>query len=173
MPMLMTLRMRLPVCPFHSPLRTRLAEVGHLVEHGVDLGHNVFAIDDDGCSFRRAQGHVQDRPLLRDVDLLAAKHGVDSRSQARLLGQLQEKLEGFVGDAVLRVVQEEPRSLGRHPLAALGVIREELAQMQFPDLLVVGFEELSRPAAWSAVPCLDFCFLLLLPVLPSRAPSFF
>ena len=35
-----------------------------------------------------------------------------------------EQLEGFVGDAVLRVVEEDARGLGRHPLAALGVVRE-------------------------------------------------
>ena len=95
----------------------------------MDLGHYVPAIYDDGCSFRRAQGRVQDRPLLRGVDLLPSKHGVDPRSQARFLGQFDEELEGFAGDAVLRVVQEEAHSLGRHPLTALGIIREEVSQM--------------------------------------------
>ena len=71
-----------------------------------------------------------------------SEHGVDPRSQAGFLGQFDEQLEGFVGDAVLRVIQEEAHSLGRHPLAALGVIREEISQMQFPDLLVVGLEGL-------------------------------
>ena len=88
MPMLMTLRMRLPVCPFHSPLRTRLEKLAISVEHGMHLGHHVLAVDDDGCPFGRAQGHVQHRPLLRDVDLLSAKHGVDARSQTRFLGQV-------------------------------------------------------------------------------------
>ena len=142
MPMLMTLRMRLPVWPFQSPLRTRSGEVGHLVEHGVDLGHDVLAIDDDGCSSRRAQRHVQDGAVLGDVDLLAAEHGVDPRAQAGFLRQLQEQLEGFVGDAILRVVEEDAHRLGRHPLAAPWVIREELPQMQSPDLLVVGLERL-------------------------------
>ena len=86
-----------------------IGEVSHLVEHGVDLGHDVLAVHDDGCSFRRAQRHVQDRAVLRDVDLLAAKHGVDSRSQAGFLRQLEEKLEGFVGDAILRVIEEKAR----------------------------------------------------------------
>ena len=129
MPMLMTLRMRLPVCPFHSPLRTRLAEVRHLIEHGVDLGHDVLAVDNDGRPSGRAQGHVQHRPLLRDVDLVPAKHGVDARLQRRFLGQLHEQLQGFVGDAVLRVVQKESHRLGGHALAALGVVREKIAQM--------------------------------------------
>src|SRR5215468_11211273 len=36
-----------------------VAEVHHLVEHGVDLGHHVRAIDNDRGAARRAQGHVQ------------------------------------------------------------------------------------------------------------------
>ena len=149
MPMLMTLRMRLPVWPFHAPLRTRLAEVGHLVEHGVDLGHDVLAVHDDGRASRRAQGHVQDGPVLRDVDLLAAEHGVDPRAQAGFLGQLQEQLERFVGDAILRVVEVEARGLGRQALAALGIVREEVAEMQVADLLMMGSAGPSTPGVRS------------------------
>ena len=109
-----------------------VGEVGHLVEHGVDLGHHVLAIDDDRCPSRRAQRHVQDGAVLRDVDLLAPEHGVDPGAQAGFLRQLQEELEGFVGDAILRVIEEDAHSLGRHPLAAPGIIREELPKVQSP-----------------------------------------
>ena len=44
MPILMTFLMRLPVWPFHLPLRTRLEKAGHLVEHGMDLGHHIFSV---------------------------------------------------------------------------------------------------------------------------------
>ncbi len=108
MPMLMTLRMRLPVWPFQVAAADPVGEVRHLVEHGVDLGHHVLAVDDDRCPSRRAQGHVQHGAVLGDVDLLAAEHGVDPRAQAGFLRQLQEQLEGFVGDAILRVVEEDP-----------------------------------------------------------------
>ena len=130
MPMLTTLRMRLPVWPFHAPLRTRLGEVGHLVEHGVHLGHDVLAVDDDRRAPRRAQRHVQHGAVLGDVDLLAAEHGVDPRAQARLLGQLRRSSrERLVGDAVLRVVEVEAGRLGGQALAALGIVGEELAQV--------------------------------------------
>ena len=137
MPMLMTLRMRLPVWPFQVAAPDPVGEVRHLVEHGVDLRHDVFAVDDDGCSFRRAQGHVQDGAVLRDVDLFAPEHGVDPRSQAGFLRQLQEQLEGFVGDAILRVIEVDAHGLGRHPLAAMGIIREQLSKVQIPDLMKV------------------------------------
>ena len=110
-----------------------VGKIRHLVEHGVDLRHHVLAIDDDGCASRRAQGHVQDGAVFRDVDLLAPEHGVDALAQAGFLRQLQEELEGFVGDAILRIIQVEAHRLGRHALAAFGIIRKELAQMQLAD----------------------------------------
>ena len=44
--MLTTLRIGLPVWPVHSPERTRSANAGHPVEHLVDLGDDVGAVDD-------------------------------------------------------------------------------------------------------------------------------
>ena len=164
MPMLMTLRMRLPVWPFHSPLRTRLEKSAILSSTAWTSGTTFSPSTTMDAPLGRAQGHVQDRPVLRDVDLLPSKHGVDPRSQAGFLGQLDEKLEGFVGDAVLRVVQEEARGLGRHPLAALGIVREELAQMQSSDLLVVGLREPSRPDV-RCVSCGSTCKLCSLLVV--------
>ncbi len=73
------------------------------------------------------------RPVFRDVDLVTPEHGVDALAQAAFLGQLQEELEGFVRDAVLRVIEVDARGLSRQTLAAVGIIREELAEMQVPD----------------------------------------
>ncbi len=92
----------LPIAAAHA-----LAEISHLVEHGVDLRHHILAINDDRCSSRRAQGDVQDRAIFCDVDFIAPKHGVDAFAQPGFLGKLQQKLEGFVRDAVLRVIQVE------------------------------------------------------------------
>src|SRR4029434_735280 len=47
-----------------------IAEGYHLVEHGVHLGHHVLTVDDDRGAARRAQGHVQDSAVFRDVDLV-------------------------------------------------------------------------------------------------------
>ena len=80
---------------------------------------------------------MQDRAVLRDVDLFTPEHGVDPRLQIGILGQSQEQLEGLVGDAILRVIEEDAQVLCRHPLAALGIIREQLSKVQIPDLLMV------------------------------------
>ena len=147
MPMLMTLRMRLPVWPFHAPLRTRLEKSAILSSTAWTWGTTFSPSTTMDAPLGRAQGHVQDGPVFRDVDLLAPEHGVDARSQAGFLRQLQEELEGFVGDAVLRVIQVEAHRLGRHALAALGIVREELSEMQLADIFMVGFKGL---------PCLTF-----------------
>src|SRR5262249_11414852 len=85
----------------------------------------------------RAQGDVQDRALLRDVDLVAAEHGVDVLAEAGLLGELQQKAERLVGDAVLGIVEVDPGRLDDEPLPALAVVGKELAQMLALDLLIV------------------------------------
>jgi hypothetical protein len=36
------------------------------------------------------------------------------------------------------------RTFGSHALAAFGIIREEIPEMEFPDLPLVGFERLPR-----------------------------
>src|SRR5262249_27490611 len=117
-------------------------EVGHPVEHGVDLGHHVPALDDDGGPLRRAQGDVEGGAPLRDVDLLAAEHRVDPRSEAGLVRQPQQQPQRLVGDAVLRVVEMEVDGVDRETLAALRIVREEPAQMPVPDLPMVRRERL-------------------------------
>jgi hypothetical protein len=72
---------------------------------------------------------MQDGTIFRDVDLVTLKHGVDTRTQARFLCQLQEEPEGFVGDTMLRVIEVETHCLSGQALAACGIIREELPQM--------------------------------------------
>jgi hypothetical protein len=72
---------------------------------------------------------VQHRALLRDVELLAPEHLVDARAQAAFLRQAHQQGEGLVADPVFRVVEEHAGSLGRQPLASLGVVGEELPEV--------------------------------------------
>ena len=103
----------------------------------MDFGHDILAVMDDGSAARRAQGDVEHRALLRGVDLLAAEHGVDALAQARLLRKLQQQGQGFVGDAVLGIVEIDSGGFGHEPLAALAILGEELPQVGPPDLLVM------------------------------------
>src|SRR6202035_1890393 len=67
---------------FPLPAPDTIRKLSHFVEHGMDLGRYILSIYDDGSPFRCAQGHMQDRAVLRCVDLLPSKHGVNPRSQA-------------------------------------------------------------------------------------------
>ena len=91
MPMLTTLRIGLPVWPFHAPERTRSANARMRPQHPVHLGHDVLAVDDQRRRLGHAQRHVQHRAVLGDVDAVAAEHGVDALAQPALVGQLQQR----------------------------------------------------------------------------------
>ncbi len=89
---------------------------------------------------------MQDGSIFRDVDFLAAEHGVDPRPQIALLGQLHEQLERLVGDAMLRVIEENARRLGCHPLATPRVVGEERTKVQVPNRFKICFERFPRRA---------------------------
>jgi hypothetical protein len=117
-----------------------LGEVGHLVEHGVDAGHHVLAVDDDGLVARGTQGDVQHGSPLGDVDPLTAEHGIDARAQAGFLREPDEQTQRLVGDAVLRVVQVDARREGRQPVPARRVVGEQLPQVEPLHLPMMGLQ---------------------------------
>jgi hypothetical protein len=88
-------------------------KVCHLIENGMDLGHHVYPIDQDGCPFRRAESHVQNRTFFRDVDFFTPVHSIGPCPQARVLSQLQKELKGFISDAILGVIKIESYGLRR------------------------------------------------------------
>jgi hypothetical protein len=73
---------------------------------------------------------VQNGAFLGDVDLLTMKHGVDPLPQAGLIREIKQQTDRLIGDAVFGVVEVETYSLKREVLGTLGIIREQLAEMQ-------------------------------------------
>ena len=128
--------------PGPGPAADAIGKVRHPVEHGMNLRHDVLAVDQDRRAARCAQRHVEHGAFLRDVDLLAAEHGVDAGAQAAVLGEADEQRERLVGDAVLRIIEIDARGLERQPFAALRIAREQLAEMHGADAPVVLFERL-------------------------------
>ena len=68
--------------PFPLSAANPVGEVRHPIEHFVDAGHDVLAVGDDRRSARRAQCHVQDGAVFGEVDVVAAEHRFDSRTEA-------------------------------------------------------------------------------------------
>ncbi len=111
-----------------------LRKVAHAVKHGVHLRHNILAVDVDMGVARGAQGDMQHGAVLGDVDLVAAEHGVDVGAQIGLFCQLHEQPHGFVGDAVLGVVEVDAQLVDHHAFAAPWINRKEVAQMNIAHL---------------------------------------
>ena len=55
-----------------------VGELRHLVEDGVDFGHDIFPIHKNLRVFRRPQRDMQHGAVLGDVDFLATEHRLDS-----------------------------------------------------------------------------------------------
>src|SRR5262249_54251066 len=130
--------------PFAAPHPVR--ELGHGVEDGVDLGHDVLAVHDDRRATRSAQGDVQDGPIFGHVDLVAPEHGVDALPEATLRGQSTEQRDGLVGDPILGVVEIDPGRLRGEALTTAWVLGEQRAEVTLRDLLLVILERLPRLA---------------------------
>ena len=126
MPMLMTFLMRFAGVAFPFAAAHAVGESGHLVQHRVYFADNVLAVDLDLRRLGGAQGDVQHRAAFGDVDLLAAEHGVAPALHAALPGQLEQQPEGFVGDAVLGVVEVKPGAFGSQSRRRGWVIGKQL-----------------------------------------------
>ena len=134
MPMLTTVRIRLPVAPTQMPLRTRSANspiapstswtsgttlvdravVADRAEHGAAIG---------------AQGDVQHGAVLGDVDRLAAEHRVAPLGDAGGPGDGEQGDEHGVVDALLGVVDAQVADVDEVALGAARVGGEQLAEV--------------------------------------------
>jgi hypothetical protein len=114
-----------------------IGEVRHLVQNGMDLGHHILAVVNDGGAPRRAQGDVKHRAVLRDVDLVAPEHGVDAILQSRFPGKLKQESQGFIGDPVLGIIEIDSGGLDRQPLPARVILGEELPEVEARDRLAM------------------------------------
>ena len=109
MPMLTTFLIGRPVAPFHSPGADGVGEGAHPIEHLVHLGDDVDPVDDERAAARHPQRDVEHGAVLGHVDPLAGEHRVAPLGDTCLLRERDEQPERLVGDAVLRVVEEEAR----------------------------------------------------------------
>ena len=119
-----------------------IRELAHPVQHRVHLRHDVYAVHDDRGVAWGAQRDVQHRALLGHVDLVATEHRFDSPAQSRLLGELQQQAQRLVGDAVLRVVEVDPRRIDRQALTAIWVALKQVSKVDVPYRRAMRLERL-------------------------------
>ena len=127
--------------PVHSPLRTRSAKPAIRSSTACTSGTTFFpstTIDGArGCAKR----DVEDGPVLGDVDLLA-RNMASIRARSPDSSASRKEFHRLVGDAVLRVVEEEPDAFGRQPFSARRVVGEERPKVHTTDRLRVRVERL-------------------------------
>ena len=120
---------RTPGCPLPLPGADGVGEGAHPVEHLVHLGDDVDTVDDERGAARHPQRNVEHGAVLGDVDPLAGEHRVAPLGDTGLLRERDEQPERLVGDAVLRVVEEEAGRLARQPLRPARIRGEEIAEV--------------------------------------------
>ena len=107
--MLTTFRIGLPGVPRPGARADPVGERRHPVEHLVDVGDDVAAVDDERRPSRHPEGDVEHRAVLGRVDPVAAEHRLRALCQARLAGELEQEPQRLVGDPVLGVVEVDAR----------------------------------------------------------------
>ena len=122
-----------------------VGEGRHAVEHLVDHRHDVLALRAVDRVGGGAQRHMQDRPILGDVDRLAGEHGVAALLDASRIRQRQQAGHHLVVDEVLGIVEQEIVEAGREPREAAGIVGETLAQRRGEDGGPVRFQRGEGP----------------------------
>ncbi len=125
--------------------RARAHAVGerrHLVQHRMHFRNHVYAVGKNLLRLRRAQRHMQHRPVLRQIDLFAAEHGITPFLKARLFRQFDQQLDGLVSDAVFRIIEEQSLGLDGKARSAPRIFCKKVAQMNLAHLGGVLFKRL-------------------------------
>ena len=68
-----------------------IGKISHPVQNGVDFGDDVATLMHDRSPAWRTQRDVKHSAVLRDIDLVASEHGVDSVPQPGFAGKLQQQ----------------------------------------------------------------------------------
>ena len=105
-------------------------EAFHAVEHFLDIGVHVLAIDGERGARRSTQCGMEDGAVLGGVEVLARKHLVAGRLDARRVGHVEERVTHSVVDEVLRQIDVPASGVERPVLRAVGICGEELTQIR-------------------------------------------
>ena len=109
----------------------------HLLEHRVDLGHDVLPVDEDRSVTPVAESDVQDGPVLGGVDPVTGEHGVTQGLNPGFCCELPEQRQCVLGHAMLGEVQQEvvePHGVAIEPVR---IRLEEIPHVQGGRVCVV------------------------------------
>ncbi len=98
-------------------------------EDCIDARHDVLSIDLDRAIGAVAEGDVQNGTVFRDVDFVAAEHAVTPVFNLGMLGQVKQEAQGFLGDPVLGIVEQDIAEVEGKFLEAFRISGEQVPHM--------------------------------------------
>ena len=107
-------------CPRPGPAADAVGEITHLAEDRLHVADDVLAVDVELAAGWHAQRHVEDRAVLRRVDVVPGEHRVAMRVDVGGVGQIHQEAQRQVGRPLLGVVEDKVRRLRRHAPARSG-----------------------------------------------------
>ncbi|GMR55918.1 hypothetical protein PMAYCL1PPCAC_26113, partial [Pristionchus mayeri] len=120
----------------------RSAELLHVSQHAVDIGHHILSLHENGRVSAVAKRDVKHSTVLGEVDLLAAEHRSAHLLDTTRANHFDEQVEGLLRDAVLREVEEHrARGSGKSAAQLLetgGILGELVLHLQLR--LLVGLD---------------------------------
>ena len=115
----------------------RLGPFAHVLEHRVDLRHDILAIHHDGPVRAISQRDVQHGSVFGCVDPRPGEHLLGPARQIGLLRQIAQQRHRLGGDAVLRVVEQRVFESQRELVEAVGVLLKQIAQVDRSQFLLM------------------------------------
>ena len=111
---------------FKFAVTDRVGKFFHFCQHGVDLGHHVFAVDIYRRVLTIAQSRMQNRPVFGNIDFFAGKHRFDFVAQLYFVRQFQQVLQGLFVKTVFGIVQIKRSELNGIFGSAFGIKRKQV-----------------------------------------------
>ena len=113
-------------------------------EDGVDGGHDVLAVNEDGAIGAISECDVEDGAVFGDVDFVAAEHAIAPFLDFGVSGEVQEEAEGFIGDAIFGEIQENVAEAKGEFFESFRVFGEKIAHVDRREGLEMRKECLPR-----------------------------
>jgi hypothetical protein len=72
-----------------------------MLSSGLDLRHQVFALDDQGLIGRATESDMKDSTIFSEIDFISTKHSISELFDFGLFEELAEEFKSFRGDTIL------------------------------------------------------------------------
>ena len=112
-------------------------KAAHLRQHGIHFRHHIHAINQHRGIRAIAQCRMQHRTIFTEVDLVATTHALHPAGEIDAFSQINQQPHGFIGHAVLRIIEEQIATTQRITLETLRIDGKQIAHVYVGHLLLM------------------------------------